>query len=293
MGKVYAQFKKVCSEIEHIHKDKFPVLRDWLEKEYQTWPPVLQNFTNFHSQVNLENNKSNTYSLLTNPFFPLTGSIENPFGREREIRRIFELLDSGSSVALIGEEAIGKSSILQAVCQQAETKLNPSRKPIYIDLGNIWDEEDFYSDLCHKVGIKKQKGSFLYRALKQYQLLLILDNVEKMAWDGFTNNVRLQLRSLATDGNPPPLRLVVAARTPLDKLFPDSGMVSPFENICQEETIKRWDEMTCRDFIESRLERTSINFTDQEIIELVQKSSGHPQKMMKLCNEVYNSYQQV
>lgn len=231
-------------------------------------------------------------SLSSNPFIPLTGSMENPFGREREIRRIFELLNSGSSVALIGEEAIGKSSILQAVRQQATTKLNPSRKPIYIDLGHVEDEKDFYFALCDKVEIAEQKGYRLSRTLKNhpFRFLLILDNVEKMAWDGFTNSVRSQLRFLANDLNPP-LRLVVAARTPLDKLFPDSGMTSPFEGICEEETIKRWDEMTCRDFIESRLEPTSINFTDQEIIELVQETSGHPKILMRLCYELYNSYQ--
>jgi hypothetical protein len=219
----------------------------------------------------------------------LSGSIENPFGREREIRRIFELLNSGSSVALIGEKAIGKSSILQAVSQQATTKLKPSRKPIYLNLGDVSDENDFYLALCDQVEIEEQKGYRLSRTLKKYRLLLILDNVEKMAWNGFTNNVRSQLRSLATDGNPP-LRLVVAARTPLDKLFPDSGMVSPFENICQEETIKRWDEMTCRDFIESRLEPYSIRFNEAEITELIKKSSGHPKILMGLCYELYNRY---
>lgn len=232
-------------------------------------------------------------SFPSHPFSPLSGCIENPqylFGREREIRRIFELLNSGSSVALIGEEAIGKSSILQAVRYQAATQLNPSRQPIYLDLGHVFNEEDFYLAFCDQVGIPEQKGYRLSRTLRNYRLLLILDNVEKMAWDGFTNQVRSQLRALATDGNPP-LRLVVAARTPLNKLFPDSGMVSPFENICQEETIKRWDEQAGYDFIASRLEPTSIQFSEAEITELIQKSRGHPQQLMRLCYELFNRYQ--
>jgi hypothetical protein len=261
-------------------------LKDYLNNKYQQW--LLQNTD---IQINSAITK---IKVPYNPFIPLCGSIKKPqqlFGREHEIRRIFELLNSGSSVALVGEEGIGKSSILQAVSQQAQTQLYPPRKPVYLDLGHVIDEADFYFALCDQIGIEEQKGYRLSRTLKRHQLLflLILDNVEKMAWDGFTNQVRSQIRALATDGNPP-LRLVVAARTPLNKLFPDSGMVSPFENICQEEMINRWDKETCCDFIASRLEHTSIQFSNNEITKLIQTSRGHPQQLMRLCYELYNIY---
>ncbi|MEL7037268.1 MAG: ATP-binding protein [Cyanobacteria bacterium J06592_8] len=292
-SKLYISSTAINTRLSEIYKSfqiggkgpgKENRLKNYLSSQYQHWKS---------ENPELPTTPAITQSSsLLHPFSPLSGSIENPqylFGREREISRIFELLNSGSSVALIGEEAIGKSSILQAVRQQAIAILTPSRKPIYLDLGHVSDEEDFYLALCDQVRIDEQKGYRLSRTLKKYQLLLILDNVEKMAWDGFTNQVRSQIRALATDGNPP-LRLVVAARTPLNQIFPDSGMVSPFENICQEEIIKRWDEITCRAFIASRLELTSINFTEQEITELIQKSRGHPQQMMRLCYELYNSY---
>ena len=51
-----------------------------------------------------------------------------------------------------------------------------------------------------------------------------------MEWDGFTNQIRSQIRALA-EGNNAPLRLVIAADKPLSQLFNDSGMVSPFENV--------------------------------------------------------------
>ncbi len=50
-----------------------------------------------------------------NPFIPQQGRVDDVqqfFNREREIRRVFEVLNSGSSVSLIGEEGIGKSSLL-------------------------------------------------------------------------------------------------------------------------------------------------------------------------------------
>jgi hypothetical protein len=260
-------------------------LKKYLDNEYENWK--TENLETLPTPTTPE------LSLPSHPFSPLSGSIENPlkvFSRKREIRRIFELLNSGSSVALIGEAAIGKSSILQVVRSQAKVQLNPSREPIYINLSDVLNEHDFYLALCDQVGIEEQKGYRLSRELKKHRLLLILDNVEKMAWDGFTNQVRDQIRALATDGGPP-LRLVVAARTPLDKLFPDSNMVSPFENICQEEIIKRWDKKTCCEFITDRLKETSVQFSEAEITELTENSKGHPKQLMKLCYELYNSYQ--
>src|SRR4028118_976239 len=159
-----------------------------------------------------------------NPFIPQHGKIDDPrffFGREREIRRVFQTLNSGSSVAIIGERAIGKSSLLQAIYRQAPNQLHHPRQPIYLDLKNVRDEDDFYRALCHKAGIETVKGYLLQRALESHRLLLLLDEVEKMTWDGFTNQVRGQLRGLA-EGNNAPLRLVVAACTSLDTLFPDS-----------------------------------------------------------------------
>ncbi|WP_027401423.1 ATP-binding protein [Aphanizomenon flos-aquae] len=59
-----------------------------------------------------------SYSDNQNPFVPTMGRIENLekfFGREPEIKQIFELLNNASSVVLIGEQAIGKSSLLVTV----------------------------------------------------------------------------------------------------------------------------------------------------------------------------------
>ena len=73
-----------------------------------------------------------------NPFIPQHGKIDDPrflFGREREIRRVFETLNGGSSVAIVGERAIGKSSLLQAIYQEAPNQLRPQRQPIYLKIG--------------------------------------------------------------------------------------------------------------------------------------------------------------
>ena len=237
-----------------------------------------------------------------NPFFPLSGRIDKPqffFGRKREIRAVFDTLNSGSSVAIIGERALGKSSLLQAIYREAPNQLREPRKPIYLNLEDVYDENDFYGALCRLTGIEKAKGTELSRALDspQFRFLLLLDEVENMIWDGFTNQVRNQLRGLA-NGSDAPLRLVVAASTPLDVLFPDSqDKKSPFQGICIEENLKQWDEKTSREFIASRLQASwltpvaqPVNFTEEEIAGLIAESGGYPQNLMQLCYKTYDRY---
>lgn len=246
------------------------------------------------NQVSLVEVDNSNYN---NPFIPQHGKIDDPrffFGREREMRRVFDTLNAGSSVAIIGERAIGKSSLLHAIYREAPSQLRYQRKPIYLDLQIICNENDFYDTLCHKAGIEKAKGSDLSRALESNPLLLLLDEVENMKWDGFTNPTRSLLRGL-TEGFNPPLRLVVAAETSLDILFPGKNMTSPFKG--HEETLKQWDDRICREFIISRLQADwltpvdkPVNFTEAEIAELIAESGGYPQKLMTLCYQTYDRY---
>lgn len=241
--------------------------------------------------------KSASVSII-NPFLPLNGRIDEShqfFGRKQEIENIFVDLDSGSSVAIIGESKIGKSSLLMEISRQAETKLLPSRKPIYLDLQTIHDQDQFYQELCHYAGITTCTGTYLKRNLKNHQFLLILDVVEKMTWDGFTNYFHTELRGLA-EGKNAVFKLVVAACTSLDQLF-GIKITSPWWGLCTEYQLNRWDEQTIRDFIVSRLnspllkpEHRTITFTEDEITELINRSEGHPEKLMALCNQTFKRY---
>ncbi len=271
---------------------------DWQEIREPNGTPSLQMSPNGNQIVEVEQPNIN----YNNPFIPLHGKIDDPrffFGREGEIMRVFEMLNSGSSVAIIGERAIGKSSLLQAIYRQAPTQLRHPRQPIYLNLQNIFDEDDFYDALCGEAGIKTVKGYQLQRALESNRLLLLLDEFEKMIWDGFTNRVRGQLRGLA-EGINAPLRLVVAAGTSLDTLFPDSldkNMTSPFKGIFIEEILNRWDDQISREFIASRLQAPwlipvpqPVIFTEAEIAGLIGESGGYPQKLMQLCYQTYARY---
>ncbi|MGA9377387.1 MAG: AAA family ATPase [Phormidium sp.] len=240
--------------------------------------------------------KIDNWSLPANPFIPLTGRVVDRryfFNREQEIRRTFDLLNSGSSVALIGENGIGKSSLLYTICQQAKNQLHYSRHPVYLNLQPLQNEDDFYSDLCNqaKIGEPDQpiRGYQLVRELRKRPLLLGLDEVENQMV--FTAKVRSQLRGLAEGSDADaPLRLVLAASKSLDLLFQDEGMTSPLANICIEEKLDVWDEATSRAFIAERLASTSVTFNDEEITHIIAESGGHPQKLMQQCHRTYARY---
>jgi hypothetical protein len=231
-----------------------------------------------------------------NPFIPINGIIDNPqlfFPRSQEIRHIFEALNNGSSIAIIGQSAMGKSSLLMEICRQAPTQLKTPRQPIYLDLNGCMDENQVYSRFANKIGIEIIEGN-LYSALQNHKLLLALDNIE---CQGFTRSVRDCLRSLA-EGSQSPLKLVIAATKFLDKLFNDSqDGGSPLAGICINEELKPWNEAIIRKFIDSRLKApwltpvtNPVSFTEEEIARLIAESGGHPQTLMQLCYQTYAGY---
>lgn len=226
----------------------------------------------------------------SNPFIPLTGAVENPeqfFNGEPILSRIFELLNSGSSVALIGDRNLGKSSILRAVHRQAAERLQNPRQTVLLNLTRIYSEDDFYAALCEAVGIPTSSGRDLDRAIDAKRLLVLLNEVERISQQDFSRRVREQLRGLA-EGGDAPLKLVIAASTPLKRLFPDSheaGMVSPFEDVCIEEYLQPWSSQVMRDFMAARLANTSVTFDDNEISQLITAAEGKPKQLMRFCNE--------
>lgn len=227
-----------------------------------------------------------------NPFVPTNTRIENLekfFGREPEIKQIFELLNSASSVAIIGEQAIGKSSLLYAVYQQSINLLQLPRQNVFLDMNNIHNQEDFYFAICEKIDIPDSTGYRFTRNLQDKRVLLILDNVGKLNGQGFTRDVRDHLRGLA-EGENACLKLVVAANESLKTLFNDSYETSPLADICQQVDIQPWNEKIIREFVTKRLQPTTIDFTEADIQELIQASGGHPQKLTQLCYDLYKKY---
>ena len=245
---------------------------------------------------------NHSVAWAANPFSHWkTGVLDDPalfFDRETEMQDIFERINSPSNVALIGECAIGKSSLLKAIERTVKARIvkartanePPPRRPIYLDLQRVQDEADFYYYLCDEIGISPPEsfGYLMARQLQEHYLLLLIDEVEKMTGNGFTPHIRDQLRSLAS-GRDAPLRLILAARTPLDTLFDDTALnsTSPLANVCTEVRLGPWREPIARAFIETYLHPTPIRFSPAAIDRLLQESQGHPQKLMQGCYSLY------
>jgi hypothetical protein len=226
-----------------------------------------------------------------NPFTPLSGRITDPtciFDRQHEVQQALDYLRSGSSVAFIGASGVGKSSLLTLLKERAETELG--RTPILLDMQKLHSEDDYYQALCEEVGIATVKGGWqLERALRGRRLLLLLDEIEKMTWDGFSHNLRAELRGLA-EGEHAPFKLALVARSPLDRLFPDSELnTSPLAGICQQINVKPWNNATARTFIQQRLSGTPVHFSDGEIELLVRSSNGLPLRLMQSAFNLYRT----
>ena len=192
---------------------------------------------------------------------------------------------------------MGKSSLLRAVHRMAAEYLTLPRHPVWLNLARIFSEQDFYEDLCQELGMEPVDGSRFVRAMyrQEKQFLLLLDEVEQINQEGFTYKIRQILRGLA-EGNDAPLRLVITARTSLDKLFSESyvdGQTSPLEGLCVEEHIQPWPAETSRQFIAKCLANGPIQFTEIEIEQRVQACNGCPQKLMQTCHQLYNHYREV
>ena len=229
-----------------------------------------------------------------NPFIPLTGVIEDPelfFNRQQEIREIFDIFNSGASVALVGERGIGKSSLLKAICREAANNLVESRKPIYLNLQNIENDDDFYSYLCDELGFKETiRGYKLTRRLKKEEkILLAIDEIETIVTNDFDSQIPAHLRGLAAGMNAP-IRLIMAGKQSLEELYQNEGLTSPLMNICLTVDIDVWDEPTIQAFIAERTAPTSVTFSENTIADLVDKSKGHPQRLMELCHRAYTKY---
>lgn len=233
--------------------------------------------------------------VMPNPFGDM-GCITNSsrfFDREELLRQIFEELSKGVNLSLVGESQIGKSSILHRILTHGrEWICNGSNlhetKYAYLNLQWVDNEDEFYEALCEEaLKIPLCRGFQLTRALSGKRYVLCLDEIEKMTWDGFSKRLRSQLRGLA-DGGYAPLKLVIASRTPLNHLFPDSPELdSPLAGICRQLDVKPFSEQVVRAFIAQRLQGTGVIFSEEEIQELWRQSGGHPARLQVAASNLY------
>ncbi len=229
--------------------------------------------------------------VLANPFGD-RGRIVEPkrfFNREELLRQILEALHKGNSVALIGEFRIGKSSTLSMIQRLGPKALKlPPEAFLYLDMQPLRNEDEFFEALCDDIGIPTCRGFKLARALRGKRYILCLDEVEKMnKKECFSRDIREELRGLAGSADAP-FSLVIASRTPLERLFPDTpDMTSPLANICVKVDLKPFTPQVVRNFLLQRLQGSGVTFTEAHIAELIKKTGGHPGKLQDEAAQLY------
>jgi hypothetical protein len=228
-----------------------------------------------------------------NPFGD-RGRISDPsrfFDRDDLLRDIFVELRKGSSLSLVGESQIGKSSLLAMVKHQGPTALaGTGKRFILIDMQTIRDEAEFFEALCAELGLGQTlRGLRLIRALQHQQVVVCLDEIEKMIHpQAFSWEQRAELRGLA-EGQEAPLSLVIASRSPLTELFPDNPReTSPLAGLCGPPLrVPPFSEAISMAFLRSRLLGNAVQFTEGQIAGLHQRSQGHPGRLQSEAEELY------
>jgi hypothetical protein len=198
------------------------------------------------------------------------------FGRKRELREIFSCLHNGQNVSVVGDSKIGKSSLLCYIEAVGPTKLGRSRTICRLDLQRITSEEDLCREIVSWWGGSGYTVRELEQALSGRQVVLCLDEFEQIKGEGFTPTLPGVLRSLAQE---PSLNLVVATRQPLETLFPDIRLTSPFYNIFTFISLGSLTEAEACEMLSQSLNETGVSFTEDEIAELLTLTGCHPYRL--------------
>lgn len=225
---------------------------------------------------------------LENPFY-ITGRINDPalfFGRERLVREIRDELSKRNSVSLVGTSQIGKSSLLYFLYATRAAWL-PATAVEYLDLQRVLDEADFCETLLKKLGAEGHTLRQVKQTLETREVILLLDEVERIAEPDFSTRLHDLLRSLAQE---PSFAMCLVTQRPLEEVFPPrlAGGVSPFHNVFTRKTLGPFTEAECRRFLTNRLAVTNITFTAREIERLLRDSQCHPAELQRLAKALFD-----
>lgn len=229
-----------------------------------------------------------------NPFGD-RGRIEDPgryFLRQPITREVFDELRKRQSVSIVGETQSGKSSLLWYITQAGPKQLNrPPEDFAYFNLELIRTEDEFFEFLCEKLGVPKCRGYRLGQALRGRHIYLCIDEMEKMAWKGFTPEIRAELRGLA-DGRSTPLTLVIASRKPLMRVFSDEPeMTSPLAGLCSQLSVHPFTLKEAIALAQSRLDGSGYSLSDSLIEEAWQASGGRAAALQKALHDLFEAGQ--
>lgn len=234
-------------------------------------------------------NYSITQLSLTNPF-GLTGCIKTSdfyLVRDPLTEEILHELYKGVSISIVGDSQTGKSSLLWHIHQQGTRLLPAFHHFIYVSLELIHNDEDFFDYIHEELGLPRRRAFRLAQTLQGQRVLLCLDEIEKMAWDGFSLNVRSALRALA-DGGDAPFTLLIASRSPIQMLFPDMPvMTSPLAGLFTQLKMPAFSWREAKALVHQYCGRLDVTLPEIEVERAWQQTQGHPRRFQQALKEVF------
>jgi len=217
-----------------------------------------------------------------NPFTE-RGRITDPSrfaGRWSELSLLFERLEAGRPVLVVGTPGIGKSSLLTHVTQAAAVNLEiPDLRAYYLDLRRAASADEIYRTVATALGHAGDTLAVLELALLEARapVLLCLDNVQESLTAGW--GVTL-LEALARVARGAALFLVAATEgTP--PLLSEPFAILRLGALAQTEV---------RLLVEAYLDdNEQVVFTPAELRQLIELSAAHPAYVQRAAYHLYQS----
>ena len=253
----------------------------WPEWETETKQPMPDSLTAF---IPTDNN---------NPF-GLSGKIQSPENyliRQPLTNAVMQELQKGVSLSIVGPSQTGKSSLLWYISHFGHEYMDLAPEDfVYLSFELIHSDDDLFDYICMELDISPTRGFRLARQLKNRKIILCLDEIEKMAWDGFSLNVRTELRGLA-DGITAPFTLLIASRSSLGQLFPDSPeMTSPLAGLCMQINMPFFSLEETKLLVMRYLENSELTLPSEAIKNAWQSSQGHPRQLQLALKNALDKY---
>ena len=218
---------------------------------------------------------------LGNPFTE-RGRITDPSrfaGRWSELSLLFERLESGRPVLIVGSPGIGKSSLLTHVTQAAALNLEmPELRAYYLDLRGAESAAEIYRTVATALGQPGDTLAVLELALLEVRtpVVLCLDNAQGPLAAGWGVTLLEALARVArgaalflvaaTEGTPPPLS-------------------EPFAII----RLGALAQTEVRLLVEAYLDDDPITFTPAELRQVIELSAAHPAYVQRAAYHLYQS----
>lgn len=225
-----------------------------------------------------------------NPFSD-TGRITDPdrfFDRKALLQQIFDALGQKKNLSLVGRTKIGKSSLLAMIGALGPQRLNlPPDTFASLPMQRIESEQEFYEMLCTELKIETVGSDSLAQVLCNQYRILCLDDIDKVRWEGFTARICTQLQGL-TQGPEASLTIVTTSQIPLEHVFESHFQAHPeLQRMCTRLDIEPFSPEGVGAFLAHRLRGTEVQFSEEEVAWLQERSQGHPAMLQYYAADLY------